>query len=583
MRKLVSAIGFLYALGAGATPASPDLAGLWGVEQTFGTPVAGTLVIDGRSSEWRAGIDGLTPSVRHAGRSVDFRLPDNQGVFRGEIGNDYEEIAGQWIQPPGTLDNTAYATPVLLRRVGNRVWQGKVAPLTERLSLYLDVTRNADGSFSGSFRNPQFNFGRGDPYAITVAGDTVSLASTRNGSDRMEATYRPDDDVLELHVPQLDVPLRLTRRTRGSAAGFYPQTPAASGYAYAVPVREDDGWMTASLHDVGLDPKPIAALVERILGTRYAGFRTPYIHSLLIARHDRLVLERYFYGYDRDRVHDMRSASKTFAGVLVGLAMAHGAKFGLDTPAYSQFPEYRQIANLDARKRDMTVKDLLTMASGLACDDDDEHSPGNEDTMQSQRKQPDWYLYTLDLPMARAPGGDQAVYCSAGINLLGGIVRNTTKTPIPEFFYEYLAKPLDMRDYYINLMPTGAAYMGGGVEMRPRDQLKLGQLYLDGGVWNGRRVIPADWVKKSLEVYSRFAPDHGYGFAWHVIDLESGDRTYRLYEAGGNGGQFVLIIPALDMVVGSTAGNYGDFGTWYKFMTDLVPRYVIPAAAGPGG
>ncbi|MGH8225573.1 MAG: serine hydrolase domain-containing protein [Gammaproteobacteria bacterium] len=579
MRRLFFVIAMLVASGALAAPAPPDLVGLWGVEKTFGPPVGGTLVIDGRASDWHAGIGGFSLSVLHKGRSVGFRLPDNQGVFRGEIGKDSAEIVGQWIQPPGTLYNNAYATPVVLRRIESGVWQGKVAPLSESLLLYLDVTRNADGTLSGSYRNPQFNFGHGNPYAITIVGDVVSLASTRNKSDKMQATYLPDNDVLELHVRQLDAPLRLTRRNRGSALGFYPQTPVSSAYAYRVPVRENDGWRTDSLSAVDLDQKPLRALLDRILDTRYAGFHTPYIHSLLIARHGKLVLEKYFYGYDRDRVHDMRSAGKTFAGVLVGLAMAHGAKFDLSTPAYSLFPEYKQIANLDARKHAMTVEDLLTMTSGLACDDNDDASPGNEDTMQNQHKQFDWYLYTLDLPMAHAPGGKQAVYCSAGINLLGGIVRNTTGTPIPEFFYDYVARPLDIRHYHINLMPTGAAYMGGGIEMRPRDQLKLGQLYLDGGVWYGRRVIASKWVKESLRVHSRFAADHGYGFAWHIIDLESGGKAYRLYEAGGNGGQFVLIIPKLDMVVGFTAGNYGDFRTWYKFMTELVPKYVIPAAA----
>jgi CubicO group peptidase (beta-lactamase class C family) len=114
--------------------------------------------------------------------------------------------------------------------------------------------------------------------------------------------------------------------------------------------------------------------------------------------------------------------------------------------------------------------------------------------------------------------------------------------------------------------------------MRPRDQLKLGQLYLDGGVWRGRQVLPSAWVEESLLSRSSFGPDHGYGYTWHVIDLESGGEEYRIFEAGGNGGQFVLFIPQLDVAIGITAGNYGDYGTWYRFLTALVPRYLIPAA-----
>jgi len=581
MRKLVLPAllsGLLCLLHPTALAAPFTATGLWGVEQSFGSPVHGTLIIDGRSEPWNAAIGGYLLDVRHRGEHIDFTLPANRGTFRGTFDESTGEITGQWIQPPGTLYNTAYATPVVLRRIEPGVWQGAVDPEMERLTLYLDITtKNGDGKLLGSFRNPGFNFGRDDPYAINVEGNTITLTSTRNKSDTLSAEYQPDQDILVLHVRQLDEPLRLTRRDRDSAIAFYPETPATSGYAYRVPVHEKDGWTTASPTAVGLDMKPLKALVERILTTHYHGFHTPYIHSLLIARHGKLVLEKYFYGHNREQTHDIRSAGKTFTGVLVGLALAHDADFTLDTPVYKLFPQYKHLEHLDARKRTMTVRDLLTMTSGLNCDDDSD-TPGNEETMQRQHEQPDWYRYTLDLPMARAPGGTRAVYCTAGINLLGGIVRNTTKTPLPEFFYRYLAHPLGISSYHINLMPTGRAYMGGGIRMRPRDQLKLGQLYLDGGTWNGRRIVPAAWVRQSLQVYSRFGPDHGYGFAWHVINVKSDGNPYRIFEAGGNGGQFVLIVPKLDLVVGFTAGNYGDFRTWYPFMTRLVPDYIIPAA-----
>jgi CubicO group peptidase (beta-lactamase class C family) len=116
----------------------------------------------------------------------------------------------------------------------------------------------------------------------------------------------------------------------------------------------------------------------------------------------------------------------------------------------------------------------------------DDNSPGNEDARQRQTMQPDWYKYTLDLPMVHDPGGDQAVYCSVGMNLLGGIVRHATQTWLPEFFRENVATPLQIKSYYWNLMPNGEGYAGGGLYLRPRDQLKLGQLYLNGGVGTKR-------------------------------------------------------------------------------------------------
>ena len=138
----------------------------------------------------------------------------------------------------------------------------------------------------------------------------------------------------------------------------------------------------------------------------------------------------------------------------------------------------------------------------------------------------------------------------------------------------------------MNLMPTGEAYMGGGLYLRPRDELKLGQLYLAAGVWNGRRVVSKDWVQQSLVAYSVFDPQtdfdasHEYGYGWHINHLSSAGRVFRTYSAGGNGGQIVMVIPELDLVVGFNGGSYGEFMKWYRWGLQLVPQYIIPAALG---
>jgi CubicO group peptidase (beta-lactamase class C family) len=128
------------------------------------------------------------------------------------------------------------------------------------------------------------------------------------------------------------------------------------------------------------------------------------IDSLPIACHGKLVLEEYFHGFDRERPHDMRSAAKTFAPLLVGIARYRGVNIGPETPVYPLFPEGRPFAHWDVRKNHVTLKSLMTMTSGFACDDNDHASPGNEDNMQGQTAQTDWYKYTLDLPMATEPG-----------------------------------------------------------------------------------------------------------------------------------------------------------------------------------
>ena len=584
MRRLTLILGALFAavlpmivLADEPAPAGADrLLGLWGNETAFVPQAAGTLVIDGRSDEWRASIGGFEAAVHRAGDRIDVSLPGDQGRFRGHLAADASAIDGFWIQPAGTTLSSAYATPLTLKPVQAGVWSGRVQPLADRVSQYLQIARGSDGALVASIANPEFNLGRSQLYKVAVDGDALTLSDPRRPAWQLHGNFDEDSGQLRLDWQGIGW-FAFTRRDRDHAPGFYPRTPAATSYAYRQPLDLDDGWATSSLQDAGLDAHMIAALVESIERDAMTGPAAPQIQGVLIARHGKLVVEEYFHGFDRERKHDTRSAGKSFASLMVGLAMQHSTKLTPDTPVLSLLPQYQGLANPDPRKRQITVADLMSMTSGLACDDNDDKSPGNEDVMQSQHRQNDWYRYTLDLPMARAPGGNKAVYCSAGINLLGGVVGHATGMWLPAFFDTYIGRPLQMRDYHINLMPNGDAYLAGGIYLRPRDMLKLGQLYLAGGVWNGHRVIDRHWVDLSTIRHAEFAPDHGYGYAWHLHAMKSVGHDYREYAAEGNGGQFIIVVPELDITVVITAGNYGDFKTWYP-LQDLVAKYIIPAA-----
>jgi CubicO group peptidase (beta-lactamase class C family) len=260
---------------------------------------------------------------------------------------------------------------------------------------------------------------------------------------------------------------------------------------------------------------------------------------------------------------------------MVGRAIEERA-FSPSSPVLSLLPQYRSVAHDDARKQRMTAADLMTMASGLACDDNDDSSPGNEDTMQRQPPGTDWYRYTLALPMVADPG-TRAVYCSAGINLLGAIVQTATRTPLDVYFRDRFATPMEFGTYSMWLMPppTNAAYMGGGDRFRPRDFLKFGQLILDRGRWNGRQIVDAGWIAQSI--VPRTAPEgegDRYGYGWHINDLAVDGRSYRVINAGGNGGQLLVVIPALDVSIMLTAGNYNQFPVWRQFLPQVVTAAV---------
>src|SRR5439155_19971770 len=214
------------------------------------------------------------------------------------------------------------------------------------------------------------------------------------------------------------------------------------------------------------------------------------LHAVLIARHGKLVLEEYFHGFNRNQLHDTRSASKSLTSLLIGSAMLHGVKIDPSTAVYRVMDP----AVDDPQKRAMTLENLLTMSSGLDWDDSDPKSPGNEDNMQQQTAQPDWIRYTLDLKMIRKPG-EKAVYCSCQPNLAGGVLARISDRWLPDLIRDWIATPMQFGLYAIDLQPTGEAYGGGGARFLPRDFMKLGQVILDHGRWRGKQIVSQSWQR----------------------------------------------------------------------------------------
>ncbi|MBV9149068.1 MAG: serine hydrolase [Candidatus Eremiobacteraeota bacterium] len=471
--------------------------------------------------------------------------------------------SGFFIQPQSESGTAPFAIPQRFR-----------STLRDTQHFYFVVQRRTDGTLEAFFRNPESNAGAGiGTRSVVLAGADVHLQRAnapdltgsldQAGALHFQFRWFPGDFVFQ----------------KGADPVFYPRA-GVTNYQYRKPAALADGWHTASLSAVGLAPKPIVDLVNSIVHASTDSLRAPYIQSLQIERHGRLVLDEYFYGFDAGRPHDMRSASKSVTTLMIGRAIQDHAPVSPSSPVLRLFSQYAPIANDDSRKQHMTVAHLMTMSSGFACDDNDDTSPGNEDAMQSQSKQPDWYKYTLDLPMLYEPGM-RSIYCSAGINLLGGILTRVTGKWLPAYFDQHFARPMQFGTYGLWLMspPPETAYMAGGDYFRPRDFLKFGQLFLDHGRWNGRPIISDEWLKQSA--IPRTSPEgegDQYGYGWHLFDYHAGSKTIHAISAGGNGGQLLVILPQLDMAVMMTAGNYGQFPVWRTYAQDLIPRYVVSAA-----
>ncbi len=552
------------------------LTGLWRAKLHFGPEVKGALTIDKGSGSWTAEIAGLVVPVRLDGERISFELADGRGSFRGWLRRG--RITGHWIQPRTVSNGTVYASPVTLEKMAAGRWRGTIDPLEDEMTFYLPIKLNADGTLGAFLRNPERNVGRFiGAGRLAFDGRVVRLLGRSSDSapeaERAQGAYDAENDILSLYVPSCGGTFDFHRASASDEAGFYPRGKTPVAYAYRTPPAEDDAWPVAALEDVDISPAAIGRFIQMLMDMPIDSVHASDIHGVLIARRGKLVLEEYFHGFNRDERHDTRSAAKSLTSVLTGAAMLRGFPVGLETPAYETLLGTPR-PGLDPRKKAIKVEHLLTMSSGLDCDDSDPSSAGNENTMQEQTSQPDWYRYTLDVKMVRAPG-EKAVYGSANPNLLGGVLAKKTGRWLPDLFHDLVARPLGIRRYAMNLTPTGDAYMGGGIRLLPRDFMKFGQMILDDGRWKGRQVVSAEWAAKSISPLYEMRGIH-YGFLWWVTDYPYKGRTVRAFFAGGNGGQMVMGIPELDLVIAFYGGNYSD-PVMYVPQQVYVHKYILPA------
>jgi CubicO group peptidase (beta-lactamase class C family) len=587
---------------AGVNTGLDPLIGLWEGKLTFTPSLAGELKVSRLGAQWRATLSGVHSVSNANGSEISFVFPNNRGKFRGEVAYNGNQIDGFWLQPATDMQKVhdpggsgqEFATPVILRRHGRNQWKGGVQPLESHFTLYLKIFRNTDGAILAAFRNPEANsIGGATQYRVTREGNTIAFSA---GADPLKPSIKLPatiDSPEHLRIFWSDVGgnIDLIRRKPSETTSFFPRPPGEPKYVYGKPPMTGDGWVTARARDVGMDEAALSHLVQRIIDTDPTSRRPDLMHSMLIAYRGKLVLEEYFYGSDRDTPHDTRSGGKTFSSIMLGAAMRLGKPISPETKVYDVLSGMGPFANPDPRKSQITLAHLMTHTSGLACDDNDDASPGGEDKMQTQTQQPNWWKYTLDLPMAHDPGTRYA-YCSANMNLVGAALTTATSTWLPQLFDRTVARPLGFGRYYWNLMPTDEGYLGGGAFIRSRDLLKVGQAFLDGGVWKGNRIVDASWVAQSTESRIKISPattgltpeqfpnyygESEDGYAWHLSKQTIGTHTYRTYGGGGNGGQMFIVIPDLELVVVFTGGNYGQGGIWGRWGSQIIPKEIIPA------
>jgi CubicO group peptidase (beta-lactamase class C family) len=327
-------------------------------------------------------------------------------------------------------------------------------------------------------------------------------------------------------------------------------------------------WSRASLTEAGVKVAPIAELVGAIKCGDYKN-----IHSVLLARGGRLILEEYFQGYDRDKPHQIRSAVKSIGSVLVGIAIDRGYLSGVDEPICHYFKD--QTVSWDDRGREVTIKSLLTMTSGFECDD---HRGESFQCERAMKQAEDWVDFALNLPMAHQPG-EYWAYNSTSLILLSEIIMQVTCRSVPVFAEKYLMQPLGITGFRWGFSPKGRAWLGGSASMRPRDMVRFGQMCLNKGVWEKGRIVSDKWMAEStrLHAYSEYGMEYGYLW-WRGHQMINGQRLEAFW-AQGNGGQVIFICPTVELVAVFTGDNYNSI-LELQFMGMLI-NYILPAMLPP--
>ena len=355
----------------------------------------------------------------------------------------------------------------------------------------------------------------------------------------------------------------------------------------SVPAARDDGWPVASVNeDKLIDREALCRMADRLVAS------SANVHAVLVARGGKLVFERYFSGPDEinnrrvrnvdfgvDTLHDMKSVSKSVASLAVGIAIDRGLIRSVDEPIFSFFPE---LSDLRSPEKDrLRLAHALTMSMGLEWV---EATPatGDEDNDEARmNRAPDPCRYVLGSLRVTAPAGQQFFYNTGALALVSAIIRKATGRPLDEFARATLFEPMGITAVEW-IRRKGNTDAGGGLRLRPRDMAKIGQLVLAGGRWNDRQVVSKAWIETSTAAKLTATDNQYYGYLWWLGRARLNGREVQWIGALGRGGQYIRIVPELDLVVAVTGGYYEDyspqaFQVQFGVFRDVLRAVLFPA------
>jgi CubicO group peptidase (beta-lactamase class C family) len=327
-------------------------------------------------------------------------------------------------------------------------------------------------------------------------------------------------------------------------------------------------WATSSPEEQGMSSERLARLVE------FGGANN--MDSLLVTRHGRIVLEATYAPFRDDLKHRINSSTKAVISTLIAMAIRDGKLDGTDRRVMEFFAD-RTIANLDEQKKSIRLRHLLDMTSGLQWS---EGLDGFESFLAMERS-PDWQQFILDRPISTAPGA-LFYYDSGNSHLLSAILTKVTGKSALDYARENLFGPLGIDDVMWRADPQGISGGGAGLYMHPRDMAKIGYLYLRGGVWEGKQILPASWIegvrKADVDMRETWAQNLRYGSQFWVMPGRDA------YMAVGYDRQLIVVMPKLDIVAVTTGSarfaTASGLPTKPRYSFDSLVSFLTSAVAG---
>jgi len=430
---------------------------------------------------------------------------------------------------------------------------------------FVAVFYDEDGEPACEFHSYQdgMKFGSEQSADIKFDGKNISMIANRSANVRYKGEVDFNEKLIRGKLIYTDGSSREFNLENYSKEKIQKDFPGLIdihqlNYSYQIPEHAEDGWNVSSLGEMRINVEKINEMIEVLSGGDFGE-----INSILIVRNGKLVFEEYFDGFSKNDLHELRSTTKSIASLLMGIANDKNLIESVEQKLLDFFPGYKN--TLAGEWQNITLKHVLSMTIGLSWNDRFHDNIWNlsDDVIKS----------TFEQKFKSKPG-EKFEYQSPQINLLASVIMNTTGESVQKFAEENLFKPLGIKKYlWKNFKHNNYPLMDGSLALRPRDMAKIGQMILNKGSFDGNQVISKEWIEESSSFKVEADEFFDYGYLWWLGESHSRPGIKVIF-SNGLGGQHIVIIPDLSVVIVTTGENYDKPA---GLLIKMIDKYILPA------